>query len=77
MFSPEAHARIDQLRAIAQQRSLTREEEAEVVQLIRGERKIAATVSAQAKAAKAKPDPAATLEKLKGLLAGIKKSEGQ
>jgi len=50
MFSPEVHARLDQLRAIAQQRKLTQEEEAEAVKLIRGERKIAATVSAASKA---------------------------
>jgi len=73
MFSPEVHARLDQLRAIAQQRKLTQEEEAEAVKLIRGERKIAATVSAASKAAKAKPDPAATLAKLQDMLAGMKK----
>lgn len=72
MFSPEVHARLSQLRSIAQERKLTHEEEAEAVRLIRGERKISAQVSAQAKAAKAKPDPAATLEKLKLMLAGGK-----
>jgi hypothetical protein len=69
MYSPETDARIAQLRAIRQERPLTTEENIEAIRLIREGRVGASYASAGAKAAKAKPDPQAVMDKLKGFFA--------
>lgn len=64
MYSPETVARIDQLRAFAQQRALTTDEQTEAIKLIRSERVGASYASAGSKAkaaAKAPADGAAIL----------------
>ena len=53
MYSPETVSRIDQLRAIGQQRALTIEENMEVITLIRKDRVGASYASSGAKAKKA------------------------
>ena len=58
MYSPEAVARLDQLRAFAQERKLTTEEQAEAISLIRNDRTGASYASAGAKAKKAAKAPA-------------------
>jgi hypothetical protein len=64
MYSPDTVARLDALRALAQQRDLTVEESREVISLIRQDRVTASGVSAASKAKKAPVDGAAVLAKL-------------
>jgi hypothetical protein len=74
MYSPETISRIDQLRAIAQSRKLTLEEQQEAIRLIRAERVGASYASAGAKAKKAASAPAdgaAILAAMQQALAGI------
>ena len=49
MYSPDAIARIGQLRAISQTRKLTDEEDAEVIRLVRVDRTSASYASAASK----------------------------
>lgn len=64
MYSPDTIARLDNLRALAQQRDLTTEEAREVIALIRQDRVTASGVSAAAKAKKTPVDGSAVLAKL-------------
>jgi hypothetical protein len=57
MYSPEATARIDQLRALSQTRKLTLEEQQEAIKLVRADRVGASYASAGAKAKKAAAAP--------------------
>jgi hypothetical protein len=69
MESPETAARLSYLRDKAERgETLTQEEEAEAIRLIRQDRKIAATVSAKSKAAKTPVNPTAVLDKLQAIL---------
>ena len=70
MYTPETVSRIEHLRAAAQSRKLTQEEQTEAIALIRTERVGASFASAGAKAKKAaavKPDGADILAKLAGM----------
>jgi hypothetical protein len=58
MYSPESIARIDQLRALSQQRKLTLDEQQEAIRLVRADRVGASYASAGAKAKKAASAPA-------------------
>ena len=58
MYPPETIVRIDQLRAIAQTRKLTMEEQQEAIKLVRGDRVGASYASAGSKAKKAAAAPA-------------------
>lgn len=58
MYTPETISRIDQLRAIAQTRKLTLEEQQEAIRLVRADRVGASYASAGAKAKKAAAAPA-------------------
>ena len=57
MYTPETISRIDQLRAIAQSRKLTLEEQQEAIRLVRADRVGASYASAGAKAKKAAAAP--------------------
>lgn len=72
MYTPDTVARIDQLRAIAQQRKLTLEESAEALKLIRADRVGASYASAGAKAKKAASAPADGAALLATLMAAVK-----
>lgn len=74
MYSPETVSRIEYLRAVAQTRKLTQEEQTEALSLIRADRSNASYASAGARAKKAtaaaKPDGADILAKLQAFLPG-------
>lgn len=75
MYSPESIARIDQLRAFAQTRKLTIEEQQEAIRLVRADRVGASYASAGAKAKKAAsaaPDGASLLAAMMQAVQGAK-----
>ena len=72
MYTPETVSRIDQLRALAQQRKLTLEESAEATKLVRGDRVGASYASAGSKAKKAAAAPVDGAALLATMLAAVK-----